>query len=132
MIIKPSSASEDGILFGDYGHDNTGYAMYVNGGTSIFYSATNYTNISITLSANWIMLTVTRIGTSISLYQNGSLIGSNTLGGNNPLTLSSIADYNGGGFPFGGLFSVVQCYNRALSAYEIKQNFDYYRTRYGI
>ena len=132
MIIKPSSASEDGILFGDYGHDNTGYAMYVAGGTSIYYSATNYTNISITLSANWIMLTVTRIGTSISLYQNGSLIGSNTLGGNNPLTLSSIADYNGGGFPFGGLFSVVQCYNRALSAYEIKQNFDYYRTRYGI
>lgn len=132
MIIKPSSASEDGILFGDYGHDNTGYAMYVAGGTSIYYSATNYTNISITLSANWIMLTVTRIGTSISLYQNGSLIGSNTLGGNNPLTLSSIADYNGGGFPFSGLFSVVQCYNRALSAYEIKQNFDYYRTRYGI
>lgn len=132
IIVKPSSASEDGILFGDYGHDNTGYAMYVNNGASIFYSATNYTNISITLSANWSMLTVTRIGTSISFYQNGSLIGSNTLGGNNPLTLSSIADYNGGGFPFAGNISQVSCYNRALSAYEIKQNFDYYRTRYGI
>ena len=132
MIIKPSSSSEDGILFGDYGHDNTGYAMYVNGGSSIFYSTTNYTNIPITLSTNWIMLTITRIGTSIFLYQNGSLIGSNSLGGNNPLTLSSIADYNGGGFPFGGSISQVSCYNRALSAYEIKQNFDYYRTRYGI
>ena len=132
MIIKPSSSSEDGILFGDYGHDNTGYAMYVNGGSSIFYSTTNYTNIPITLSTNWIMLTITRIGTSIFLYQNGSLIGSNSLGGNNPLTLSSIADYNGGGFPFGGSISQVSCYNRALSAYEIKQNFDFYRTRYGI
>ncbi len=132
MIIKPASASEDGILFGDYGHDNTGYAMYVQNGASIFYSATNYLNASITLTANWAMLTVTRNGTSISFYQNGISIGSYTLGGNNPLTLSSIADYNGGGFPFGGLFSVVQCYNRALSAYEIKQNFDFYRTRYGI
>jgi hypothetical protein len=78
------------------------------------------------------MFTVTRNETSVSFYQNGILLGSYTLGGNNALTLRSIADFNGGGYPFQGNISQVSCYNRALSAYEVKQNFDFYRTRYNI
>lgn len=132
MIVKPASVSEDGILFGDFGYNNTGYALYFLSGTSLYYAVSDFVVTSITLSTNWIMFTVTRNGTSISFYQNGILLSSQTLGGNNPLTLRSIADFNGGGFPFAGNISQVSCYNRALSAYEIKQNFDYYRTRYGI
>jgi hypothetical protein len=132
MIVKPASVSEDGILFGDFGYNNTGYAFYFLSGTSLYYTVSDFVVTSITLTTNWIMFTVTRNGTSISFYQNGILLSSQTLGGNNPLTLRSIADFDGGGFPFAGNISQVSCYNRALSAYEIKQNFDFYRTRYGI
>jgi hypothetical protein len=132
MIVKPSAVSEDGVLFGDYGYNNTGYALYFLNGTSLYYTVSDFVNTSITLSTNWIMFTVTRNETSVSFYQNGILLGSYTLGGNNALTLRSIADFNGGGYPFQGNISQVSCYNRALSAYEVKQNFDFYRTRYNI
>jgi len=132
MIVKPASVSEDGILFGDFGYNNTGYAFYFLSGTSLYYTVSDFVVTSIALSTNWIMFTVTRNGTSISFYQNGILLSSQTLGGNNPLTLRSIADFDGGGFPFAGNISQVSCYNRALSAYEVKQNFDFYRTRYNI
>ena len=132
MIVRPASASEDGILFGDFGYNSTGYAFYINNGSVLYYAVSDFVGVSITLTTNWTMFTVIRNGTSISFYQNGILLGSQTLGGNNPLTLRSIADFDGGGFPFAGNISQVSCYNRALSAYEIKQNFDFYRTRYGI
>jgi hypothetical protein len=132
MIIKPSAASEDGVIFGDNAYNSTGYAFYINNGSALYYAVSDFVGVSITLTTNWTMFTVIRNGTSISFYQNGILLGSQTLGGNNPLTLSSIAAFYGGDYPFQGNISQVSCYNRALSAYEIKQNFDFYRTRYGI
>jgi hypothetical protein len=132
MIFKSTSALEDGILFGDTAYNNTGYALYINNGSVLYYAVNNFVGASITLTTNWTMFTVTRNGTSVSFYQNGTLLGSQTLGGNNPLTLSSIAAFYGGDYSFQGNISQVSCYNRALSAYEIKQNFDFYRTRYGI
>ena len=132
MIIKPASASEDGILFGDYAYNNTGYALYFLNGTSLYYAVSDAVNTSITLSTNWIMFTVTRNGTSVSFYQNGILLGNYTLGGNNALTLRSIADFNGGGYPFQGNISYVSCYNRALTAKEIKQNYNATKKRYGL
>jgi hypothetical protein len=132
MIVKPASVSEDGILFGDFAYNNTGYALYFLNGTSLYYAVSDPVSTSITLSTNWIMFTVTRNGTSISFYQNGILLGSQTLGGNNPLTLRSIADFNGGGYPFSGQISQVQIYNRALTQQEILQNFNATRFRYGI
>jgi hypothetical protein len=128
MIIKPSSG---GILFGDFAYSNTGYAFYLTG-SNLYYAATDFVSTSITFTTNWIMFTVTRNGTSISFYQNGILLSSQTLGGNNPLTLRSIADFNGGGFPFAGNISQVQIYNRALSQQEILQNFNATRFRYGV
>jgi hypothetical protein len=131
IIVKPASALEDGVLFGDSAYNSTGYAFYTNG-SSLYYAATDFVGVSVTLTTNWIMFTVTRNGTSISFYQNGILLGSQTLGGNNPLTLSSIAAFSNGDYVFQGNISQVSCYNRALSAYEVKQNFDFYRTRYNI
>jgi hypothetical protein len=128
MIIKPSSS---GVLFGDFAYNNTGYAFY-SAGSTLYYAVSDYVSTSITLSGAWTMLTVTRNGTSIVFYQNGILLGSQTLGGNYPLTLRSIADFDGGGYAFTGSISQVSCFNRALSAYEVKQNFDFYRTRYNI
>ena len=128
MIIKPSSS---GVLFGDFAYNNTGYAFY-SAGSTLYYAVSDYVSTSITLSGAWTMLTVTRNDTSIVFYQNGILLGSQTLGGNYPLTLRSIADFDGGGYAFTGNISQVICYNRTLSAYEVKQNFDFYRTRYNI
>jgi hypothetical protein len=132
MIVKPASASEDGILFGDFTYNSTGYALYFLNGTSLYYTVSDFAVVSITLTTNWIMFTVTRNDTSISFYQNGILLGSQTLGGNNPLTLRSIAAFYGGDYPYNGNISQVQIYNRALTQQEILQNFNATRFRYGI
>lgn len=133
MIVKPSSAGEDGILFGDIGYSNTGYALYLNSGNYLYYNAGSpFVGSATSTVNNWYMLTVSRNNTSVSLYQNGSLLTAATLGGNDSLTLRSIADFSAGGYPFAGNISQVSCYNRTLSAYEVKQNFDFYRTRYNI
>jgi len=44
----------------------------------------------------------------------------------------SLGSFFGSGYTFTGRIAVGTIYNRALSAYEIKQNFDFYRTRYNI
>ena len=133
MIVRPNSVSEDGVLFGDIGYSNTGYAFYLNSGNYLYYNAGSpFVGSATTTANNWYMFSVTRTNTSVSLYQNGALLTTATLGGNDSLTLRSIADFSAGGYPFAGNISQVSCYNRALSAYEIKQNFDFYRTRYGI
>ena len=66
------------------------------------------------------------------LYLNGVLDGTSasttTFNNNGELR---VAAYSDGNF-FTGRIPLALVYNRALSAYEIKQNFDFYRTRYGI
>jgi hypothetical protein len=44
----------------------------------------------------------------------------------------NLASFQGSGYTFTGRIAVGTIYNRGLSAYEVKQNFDYYRTRYNI
>jgi hypothetical protein len=64
-------------------------------------------------------------------YKNGAALGTTSTG---------IGSYGGNNLifaygyfaPTSSKFNLFTIHNRALSAYEIKQNFDYYRTRYGI
>ena len=70
-----------------------------------------------------------------SIYINGVLNATSSIVPQSATTtnflLGSYA--NSGGFePFGGQYSNVRIYNRALSASEISQNFNTYRRRYGI
>ena len=81
----------------------------------------------------WHMATMTFNGTTLSLYVNGVLQGSTTGGA---VTLNSTQDLFVGARPqgnyFNGNISNAQVYNRALTAEEIRQNFNALRGRYGI
>ena len=82
----------------------------------------------------WYHLVITRSGTTLSGYLNSNITSSNTtsfnFGGNYPLRISAnsqpIPDTTSQNLP------VFRQYNRALSAAEIKQNFNATKSRYGL
>lgn len=95
-------------------------------------SSADVSNTSVN-DGKWHYLAATNNGTTCSMYIDGVL----------DKTYSETPSYTTGiynqisgqadGFNhMNGSVGFAHIYNRALSAYEIKQNFDYYRTRYGI
>jgi hypothetical protein len=116
--------------------------LLVTGTSGIVYyhnkNAQTVLNSSTALSVNtWYRLSITFTTSSVILYING--IQNATVAGDysvpndvttDPRIGAWIAD--GTNYPMNGRLAHFTIYNRALSAYEIKQNFDYYRTRYGI
>lgn len=82
----------------------------------------------------WHMGTMTFDGVTLKLYQNAVLVGQSSSGG--PVTLNSSEPLRIGLRPDGAIFngkiSMVSMYNRALTADEIRQNFNAHRGRFGI
>ena len=86
----------------------------------------------------WYYLTgVWSANNRVELYSNG-VLSSGTRGG---VVRDSVINGNsnlwigrrpGGTYPFSGSMGAVKIYNRALSAAEIKQNFEALRGRYGV
>lgn len=81
----------------------------------------------------WHYVTATTNRSTTSMYIDGIFNKSysetaSTLTSTNNLIGGSSLESNW----FAGSIGIVQIHDRALSAVEIKQNFDYYRTRYGI
>ena len=80
----------------------------------------------------WRHYTSTYDGTVGSLYENGALIGSTNMSieilrTTDPLY---IGQWNGGFYNFNGKLGTMMTYNRALSAQEVKQNYDATKGRY--
>ena len=99
------------------------------------FSSSNLYIYLFTLPPNtWHHLVITRSGTTLSGYLNGNITSSNTtsfnFGGNYPLRISA----NSQGIPdtTSQNLSVFRQYNRALSASEIKQNYNALKSRYGL
>jgi hypothetical protein len=71
----------------------------------------------------------------MTLFVNGSNIGSVTIGSNdrwnNPNATIFIGSYSGSNY-HKGLIPKISIYNRALSAAEVSQNFNALRGRFGI
>ena len=93
----------------------------------------------ITLSEGvWHLLTMRRTGTSLTVYGDNTSISNTTTCGSGALdnTLLSIGGTvnDGGGQRdwYNGYIGQVLLYNRALSAAEVKQNFEALRGRYGV
>ena len=107
--------------------NNTQFSFYIStNGTLKFLSGSSSPSTNV-----WHYVVGTWDGTTQRLYQNGIQINSSTPGGlldagNLTYTLSLSNE------SMKGNMSIVQIYNRALSAAEIAQNFNYYRSRYGI
>jgi hypothetical protein len=122
-----------------------GYNLYFlgSGGSQTYFTAERFTagtavSTSITLDQsisvnNWHHLVVTYNGTTLSLYRNGSLVGTPaTSTGNITNTSKSLTLGVRGGNYFGGRISNTKIYNRELTVSEIQQNFNALRGRFGI
>ena len=74
-------------------------------------------------------------GSTLKLYHNGLLVDSTsvsisiTYSASYPLYIGS---YGGTDFPMRGFINSAQLYSRALTANEIKQNFDTFKTRFDL
>jgi hypothetical protein len=129
------------IAFGTF---NPGFYIDFNSNGQVSYNTTAIvgqplfnTNTYIPINT-WRNLCFTRSSSTISAYVNGSLIVSVTNSGATPTSASYI--FNGDvaqGTPnsstfWGGRISNSSIYNRALSASEIKQNYNALKGRYGL
>lgn len=145
---NPGANNWTGILDreSNIGAGRDGYNLYMNGsaapGTDVYFGCDRWcsgTGVfpSITVSNSdalnkWQLLTYTYDGTNVRLYRNGILGATATSTGN--ITNNSKALTMGvrGGQFFTGRISNTKIYNRALSATEVKKNFDNLRIRFGV
>jgi len=117
--------------------------MYINRFTTgkilAFFDGSTGNNSSADVSVTsvndgkWHYLAATNNGTTCSMYIDGVL---DKTYSETPIYGTSIynqiAGQADGNNHMNGSIGFAHIYNRALSAYEVKQNFDYYRTRYNI
>jgi len=128
---------------------NSGYLAYLDSSTTISYGIPNgEVNKSITASnaiRHWIFVIN---GTQISLFLNGSQVGTTDTIGNQTLFATNDiyfgARHNNNGIGFGGdtmnnsdsalypVFYQMRVYNKALSGAEITQNYNAVKGTYGI
>ena len=103
------------------------------------YSTTSYTNAFsfIPTVGQWYHLVITRVGNNLLLYSNGILQSTITFGTSinvvpsNNLMFIGMSQHQAGQC-FNGQIAQASVYNKALSAEEVKQNFNALRGRFGI
>lgn len=140
IIVKYTSTTDQ--IFAqkwNYTLGNDGYTLEILSSQIVgaCYSAgSSYLAVSISnYPANNIYhITFTLNGSTQTLYINGVSVATNS-GGSVPITAGRnlmIGQRSSAGTYFGGNNYLTKFYNRGLSTYEVKQNFDFYRTRYNI
>lgn len=118
----------------------TGLATTGTSGKIYYHNKNSQTNLDSTsniLANTWYRIAVTFNNSASTLYING--VQDATIAGDYSVPNDASVDPRIGAWiadsvnrPMNGRLAHFQIFNRALSAYEIKQNFDYYRTRYNI
>lgn len=114
----------------------------VTGTSGIVYyhnknAQTNLSSSTALLVNTWYRLAITFTTSAVILYING--VQDATVAGDYSVPSDTSTDprvgawiKDGTNYPMNGRLAQVQIYNRALTAAEILQNFNAYRTRYGI
>jgi hypothetical protein len=84
---------------------------------------------------NWYQIVGTFDGTTLNLYVNNTLVETTNRppgGAANPaIGYGLMTRWDSGGF-WGGRLAIVNLYNSALTGTEVAQNFNYYRSRFGL
>jgi hypothetical protein len=128
IISKSRSGYANGYVYGGV----------VSGGVGIFSGTTFTGDQIVSLGLAHYVVTVTKPGSNyvVNMYVNGQLNSTTTsayttytFNTPNFLGLSSGGSFNE---PVNGNIAMVRVYNRALSALEVKQNYNALRDRYGI
>jgi hypothetical protein len=114
------------LYFRSYGHSGGGHDL-------------TFASTSVCPSGTWALVTCTYDGSNKRIYKNGTQVNSSAITG----TLSTntggawIGAYGGAtpsavNYPWDGKIASVRVYDTALSAAEIKNNFDSQRNRFGV
>lgn len=109
------------------------------------YDGSNFPNLSVTgFPVNtWAQLVAVFdfVSKTLSVYRNGVFVSSRSLEGINQVSNSSpvgiagripVGSATGVQVPFKGTIGLIRFYNKSLNASEILQNFNTYKTRYGL
>jgi len=84
---------------------------------------------------NWYQIVGTFNGTTLNLYVNNTVVQTTNRppgGAANPgIGYGLMTRWDPGGF-WGGRLAIVNLYNSALTGAEVAQNFNYYRSRFGL
>ncbi len=128
------TSTNTGVLFGNYGSGYVSGIWMFSGG--IYIQGSCY-EADYGASFNNIIyqLVCTRdVNGLIHIYRNCVITKNCQLSGSVPNNINYRigADVNGGGEPFGGYIYINRVYNRELSPYEIAENFQATRGRFGI
>ena len=123
-----------GAIFGNYGTSYVTNTIWFFAG-GLYFNGTYYIpNYSTRIAGTHHICATRDASGAISVYFDGNLEVSAT----NATAVSTNqnyrigADVNGAGEPFNGNIYSVKVYNRALTASEVKQNFNALRGRYGL
>ena len=123
------------------GSSNDGYADYYQDSSGIKYktwsnvSSTYYTSTASFSTGIWYNVTALRDDGTFKLYINGSLDGSTSNSNNFPGTKCTFGwnVSNNSGRSIDGQTSLLLIYKgKALTGEEVKQNYNAFRTRYGL
>jgi len=137
--VRTNSLNQNGFWF-EKGTVNSQYALFQEG-TSIRWRMNigGITNLSATTASymntsDWFHVVGTYSSGTRILYINGVQVASDTQTGTIATNSGgmTIGEYGGGAYRYNGSIGVVKVYNRALSAEEVKQNFNALRGRYGV
>ena len=139
VIVKPYSTSQNGFWF-EKGTVNTQYSLFMEGSNIVWRTAYGGTFDSLyfgssNMAANaWNYVVGTYTAGDKKVYLNSTLMNSNSLN----VTLNTnqgnqyIGSYNSNGYFYNGEIAIVKVYNRALTAAEVRQNYNKYKTRFNL
>lgn len=123
---------------GFYGNGSTylGYVWFRNTANEIRLAVNGELTVVFSVDPTlWvnktILYTIKRSGSTATLYINGAEIASGTVSTNN-FDIRTVGYSYSTAYASLGTIPVTRLYNRALSAEEVKQNFDFYDVRFGL
>lgn len=141
--VKTNATSQNGFWF-EKGEVNTQYALFQEAGAIQWrMNIGGITNLSTTTATymnttNWYQVVGTYTSGTRRLYINGTLVNSDSQIGtintdNRGMSIGVYGGYSGSrGYYYNGSLASVKVYNKALSAAEVRQNFNATRGRFGI
>ena len=135
LILRRGAASAAAVM-----HKEVQYTLYITAGGAISYADSSYWSYSgfgyhgNVTTDTYHHLVATKSGSLVTIYLDGNTVISQNFGSaisqtNNTLYIGS---YNGGSNYFNGYIPVSKVYSKALTANEVLQNYNHYKTRFNI
>lgn len=138
---KTNATTQNGFWF-EKGTVNTQYSLFQEGGsiqwrtafTEGFYDTQSTTTATYLNTTNYFQVAGTYNGQQKITYINGNAVTTTNIAKQINYNGSgcTVGMYNTGSYLYNGNIAIVQVWNRALSATEISDNYNKYKSRFGL